>query len=316
MFSKNYTLGECRERILKLLERFSSNGNPNSCGEVEDIKNRFITCVNIHINKLWYEFSAEKRECDISFYRPKCIADTSPVKLGEGETFSKSISGRKTGYYLVLGGKGTVTVFCGESSAVYAVDTLPGAFTVIKGACGNNGEDVSNFVINANTYIHVKAFEVYEGVENDSNVYGLLYGKGKTAAFLPEDCSRILSLYNENGKDISRYADTDEKLRIMILPASVGERGSLEYIPYPPSFKEDASDSELLALSPVMYDALCYMCACDLCPADDGQLYSRLMYKYREILENIFDRHRSFGARNSFYRLIGRIGLIPRRQGR
>ena len=52
MYSKTYTLGEFRDRILQLLERYSSNGTVIVSGERADIENRLVTSLKIHLTRL------------------------------------------------------------------------------------------------------------------------------------------------------------------------------------------------------------------------------------------------------------------------
>ena len=98
MFLEKYTLGECRERILKLLERYSSNGKENICGEVLDIENRLVVSLDIHIRKLWYEFFDERKQYEFSFFRPKRSSDLGSFTVSAGGDRAVSSSGNKLGF--------------------------------------------------------------------------------------------------------------------------------------------------------------------------------------------------------------------------
>ena len=77
MYSVKYKLFEFRDRILKHLCRYSSNGTVYPSGEKADIENRLGTSLNIHLARLWQEFSAGDRKCRISFFG-RCICAPLP----------------------------------------------------------------------------------------------------------------------------------------------------------------------------------------------------------------------------------------------
>lgn len=318
MYSKKYNLGECRERILRLLERYSSNGNINNTGEIADIEYRLITSLNIHLNKLWYEFPDTAAQSDVSFFCPECAFDFGSMRLGSGETVSGHFGGDKLGFYMTVKGNGQLVFNTASGqSQLYLIDTEPGMYTVIKGAIDNPGED-ANFVLKADTGLDVITFVIYKNVESAAQEQELLCDKASVAAFLPGDCSKVLSLTkNNDNTNYAEYCRVDEEKRIITIPKKLSAHYILGYIPYPPNFTQDAQNSAEIALSPVMFDALCYMCAADLCPANDSELYSKLTYKYREILENIYDRQRGCRIKNSFYGLVRRrMGIALKKHGR
>lgn len=302
MYSEKYTLAQCRERILKHLERYSSNGKVNVCGESEDIKNRLVTSLNVHLSKLWYEYSGSRKRSLLSFPGPECSFDFGSIKLSSGEIFTQYFGGTKLGFYIAVCGKGQLIFYTPDDTYRYIIDTEPGSFTEITGCFENTDGGDCHFLLGAEPFLDVKSFLVFEGVETASDQEKLLCGKGVSAAFLPCDCARITGIFEKENMKECTVAEVDEEKRILKIPSDAcGRDYVIEYIPYAPRFEESCGDEAFVLMPSVLFDALCYMCAADLCPCGDGELYSKLTYKYRECLENIYDRHRVCRVRNSFY---------------
>ena len=125
-----------------------------------------------------------------------------------------------------------------------------------------------------------------------------------------ENFAKICAVYDEKGFpaplelfDIS-VSDGTVKTNLKNAGAYI-----FEYYIYPEKLPGDCPDDAQIILPPILFDALCYMCASDLCPSSDGELFSKLTYKYREILENYYDGSRNLTAgRNSFFKVCGNIG--------
>ncbi len=316
MYSKKYTLGELRDLILKLMQRYSSNGTIYPSGEKADIENRLITSINIHLCRLWHEFSNTAKRCGIFFFTPHCIADFGNFEVCAGQSITRNAIGRKVGFCMTVCGKGRIEVSCAGTSKTYTADTLHGERIMIRGTVDNVDRAECNFVISADTRLTVCDFVVYEDVEKESGDTELMFGKNIAAAYLPVDCSKVLAVYDvSENREKSISFEVLENERILLAPKNGKSGYELEYVPYPPEFAAEASDDEAVLISPIMADALGYMCAADLCPVGDPELYSKLTYKYREILGNIYSRNRKSGIVNKFYGLIGRRGVLSRRNG-
>lgn len=126
-------------------------------------------------------------------------------------------------------------------------------------------------------------------------------------AVLPEDFGRVVSLRIGNDEIAAEgmtavgnelYADT------AALGASMN--GTLLYTVFPGCFNDETPADALVELPDVTADALIYLTAAELCPADYGELYARLMYKYRDLALNAYNAERSGGGRNRFFAIGGR----------
>ena len=308
MYSVKYTLGEFRDRILKHLCRYSSNGAVYPSGEKEDIENRLVTSLNIHIARLWHEFPGNTKKCRLSFFAPTVIADIGSFDVTGGDTAIKTVCGKKIGFFMTVSGKGTVSVTTSSGTRTFNSDAVGGERIVIRGSVLNDGVTECVFSFGAESNLVITEFTVYEGVgESDSE---LLYGCGAYAAYLPSDCAQVLALYHANNKELNRTAySVIEDDRTVLIHSDDGCGYVMEYVCYPPAFADDGADGQEIYLSPIFADALGYMCAADLCPVNDPELYSRLTYKYREILDNLYTRRKRNSVVNKFYGFVRRRGI-------
>ncbi|MBE6703758.1 MAG: hypothetical protein E7583_00700 [Ruminococcaceae bacterium] len=313
MYSKTYTLGEFRDRILQLLERYSSNGTVIVSGERADIENRLVTSLNIHLTRLMYEFPDNTRKASVVPFMPECAAVIGGVRLSAQEEKSYDVIGNDIAYYMEASGRGRLEISFGGEKMTRDIFTDGGGYTVIRGTVGNGLADKCTFTLCGESFLDVKNFAVYRGVPTGMVDEELICGPGYCSAYLPSDCAQVLSV--NFGNDTRSYKSDFsvlEKER-MILVESKAARGTvLEYVPYAPQFSESEGDASAVDISPVMADALGYMCAADLCPVNQPELYSRLTYKYREILGNIYSRHRKNGMINRFYGVFGKRYRVKR----
>lgn len=310
MYSVKYKLFEFRDRILKHLCRYSSNGTVYPSGEKADIENRLVTSLNIHLARLWQEFSAGDRKCRISFFAPPVIADVGNIKVGTGDTEVRTLCGNRIGFFMTVCGKGRISVTTSSGTRIYNADTEKGERTIIRGNAENDGVTECVFSFTAESFLEVCDFTVYEGVDTEHSE--LLYGKAVYAAYLPSECSKIIAVYDDSKTGTRKIAyGVLEKERVILIPSSENSVCNVEYVCYPPKFDESVGDESEIYLSPLMADALGYMCAADLCPVNDPELYSRLTYKYREILENLYPRRRNSRVVNKFYGLVRKRGVFP-----
>lgn len=299
MYSKTFTLGECKKRILKLLERYSSNGAENGIGEVLDIRNRVADCVNVHLNKLYYEFSNEKKKSEIFFCPYEKTFDYGSFEVTENSVFQRFFDGEKVAFYVCAQGAGQIIFYTPLETYRYAINTSGGESCVVRGFFDNGGKESCRFIVGAEPQLKIHSFVVYDGFYSDG-CKELVCDSEKLAAFLPKDCAKVLGLIPKN-KNFSENVnfEINESERTIAVPQKFAGDYIMEYIPYAPEVSEN--DDCAFCLSPIIFDALCYMCAADLCPASDGELFSKLTYKYREILANIYDRRKNYGLRNVFY---------------
>lgn len=307
MYSKTYTLGEFRDRILQLLERYSSNGTIIMSGERADIENRLVTSLNIHLTRLMYEFPDNTRKAAVVPFAPECAAVIGSIRLSAQEGKSCDVTGSDLAYYMEASGRGKLEITFGGKKVTRDILTEGTGYTVIRGTVGNGLSDECTVTLYGETFLDVKNLAFYRGVPTGMADEELICRPGYCSAYLPSDCAQVLSVSCGNDTRSSRSDFSVLEKERMILVESKAACGTvLEYVPYAPQFSESEGDASAVDISPVMADALGYMCAADLCPINQPELYSRLTYKYREILGNIYSRHRKNGMINKFYGVFGK----------
>ncbi len=305
MYSKTYTLGEFRDRILQILERYSSNGAIVTSGEKADIENRLVTSLNIHLARLMYEFPDNKKKVLMPLFAPECVKVMGKITPEAGKECVYVVTGANLAYYMEARGRGRLEISCDGKNFTREIYTDNGAYTVIRGIVGNGEKCECSFAFSCDSYLDIRGFTVYEGVAEDVTDDELICPFGYCSAYLPNDCAQIISLHSRSGAKVSESDFSILEDRRMILVKERGVRELVaEYVAYAPQFSEKEGDASAVDISPVMADALGYMCAADLCPVNQPELYSRLTYKYREVLGNIYSRDRKNGIINKFYSTV------------
>lgn len=312
MYSRIHTYRECRDGVLKMLERYSSNGIENDCGEMKDIIKRLPASINIHMRKLYEEFVREKKTCRIAFSQKSKKYDFGSFICDAENPFEAEISGKGLAFYAQVCGSGEISFVTENGAQRYLISDTDGRIEMVRGLVdtGETSEAVMNVI--ADSSLQVLSLVIYEGVTDEE----LICDDGLCSARLPDDCIRILGAYDCDGRNVvlSLFGLCGETGIITVDKSMAGEY-DFEYLVCPAALSEDCGEEDRIALPPILFDALCYMCAADLCPASMGEVYSKLTYKYREILENYYDRE-SPGpfARNSFFKIRGNLKL-PKRRG-
>lgn len=121
-------------------------------------------------------------------------------------------------------------------------------------------------------------------------------------ANLPEDFGKAEKLTTRSMGEIppSKYRIVDDKL--VCFTVTQGESAILEYSVKINDFTEETNQNEKVNLPDISADALVYLTAAELCPTDYSELFSRLMYKYRDLALNCYNSGEvKKSARNSFY---------------
>lgn len=117
---------------------------------------------------------------------------------------------------------------------------------------------------------------------------------------LPAGCYEVKALYSGDCGSMLSFDISDNK--IVCKSIAEGANGQVVYSLSPRSFTYDMPSDTLVELPDITSDALCYLTASELVPAENGELYSKLMYRYRDIIHNCYDCEGNYGGRNSFFK--------------
>lgn len=304
MYSQIHTFGECRRSVLKMLERYSSNGALNCCGELRDIENRLVECINANMRKLYAEFVRSIEKKTLVFHSPKILCEYGPLYIEKGTEFCGDFSGKSFCFYVEVCGGGDIVFSSSDGIDTYSFDTDFSETKILKGSLKGASDGNVSFTVNSKSDVSLFSFVIYEGGSPD-----YIMPKGSCKARLPENCAELIGITDEKGNPMDKDLFDVSPWEMSIVTGSENSgRYIIEYYAYPERLCEDCGDDAQIKLPGVLFDALCYMCAADLCPSSDGEIYSKLLYKYREILENYYDGAKNHAShRNSFYRLCGKV---------
>ncbi len=285
-----------------LLERYSSNGTVNTVGEVKDLEERLPASIGVHLRKLYEEYGLGRRKAEVLFKAPTVLDDYHAFSLDSSAVFSQRLVGNGLSYRIRACGTGDlIFVSCGAAENV-TFESSPGEVIEHSGRIYPE-DDLGCFILMAKPSLEVHSFEIYT-----DSLYGgasRVFGKDKSAVSLPKDFSRLLGIYDERGTKMPISAFDLCEDGMLVTDSKNDGVYTLDYLSLPENITSENIASAAITLPPVLFDALCYMCAADICPVSDGETVSKLTYKYREILENFYDRYTEPSVgRNRFYGVV------------
>ena len=120
---------------------------------------------------------------------------------------------------------------------------------------------------------------------------------------LPGDCGKIKDVFCCKGK--KKLSDNDYSIfgnELVCTFFEENENVRVLYLVVPESFSSETVADTKVELPDITCDALCYLTAAELCSPEYAELYSKLMYKYRDICANFYNCENSSGSRNSFFK--------------
>ena len=132
----------------------------------------------------------------------------------------------------------------------------------------------------------------------------MVFDKG--IAFTPEDCERILSVKTSDGRTVHPAAVKIVDDKIYCDKAENVQKAEVVYRVAVNQFTAETGEDEKINLPDISADALVYLTAAELCPTEYSELYSRLMFKYRDIALNCYNAEEKPVSRNTFYSGCGR----------
>ena len=127
-------------------------------------------------------------------------------------------------------------------------------------------------------------------------------------SLLPDDCLRINGIFIEGKGEVSKEKFTVYENRLECSDIIDGTRGFVKYCVMPTEILPDTPCDKKINLPDITVDALIYLTASELCPAEYGELYSKLMFKYRDIALNCYNHDGEKKLRNSLFKASRKHG--------
>ena len=311
MLSKSFTYKEFRDTVLQHLERFSSNGRENTLGEVIDIEKRLPEILSARLRSIYDEYGIGRslKKLEVGKYSLVYYGEDFTVESEEQIELPRHFS--KFAYHLVASGSASVFFSDCQSSKTHRIDTADGEYIQLSGTAKADGEYPAMLLVGLDT-LHIRSLEIVAVPDFVTDFLPIETDTFRSLANLPDNISRIIEICDEDGRSLSEEAFRPySEYGVLAILARVDHPLFADCLTNPETVTEDNLDTVKITLPPILYDALCYACAADVCPSSDSEIAARLTYRYREILENVYDRHKDVSAgRNRFYGKIRRRGRL------
>ncbi len=280
MDQKTFCLGNARDNVLKLLERYSRNGVVMSGGEREDVGKRFLSVLNHHIRRIYTElYRGEKTAAVFLSDAGQTLFPSGD--LSDGEQRTSELSGSGVGVVLSVCGCGTVTAENGEEEIGTSFASPPGLFRDVKLYLGDCTD--ASLTLTAEGKVKLRGAVLFTGIcpEEEENAAMLLPDfpeKGVLLASLPGDFLSLCSVRRVNGREDEEYDLFDFTVRGAFLYAKKAKSGEylLTYKNMPKELCEEDGDFAALPLPHRFFDLLCLVTARDLCTDEQSDVYAKL----------------------------------------
>ncbi|MBR5528331.1 MAG: hypothetical protein IKV97_04945 [Clostridia bacterium] len=297
-----YTLGRFRSEVFKALDEYSCNGKEQEIfsGGTGDIDKRFICALNSAIRLVYLASARRPVQAHIRLVRPEVIQNIGNFTLQKGEE-TELLIGENMPFSFWFCGKGKVQVYIPREIRLECEAQIESEYGVLE--CYKSsarGYEIRLRIV-AESRLEIKDMRIYSPSCSAEDEKYLPDGKNVYCAISPL-CTEICSVTKHEGArrincptDIfTLCGDTlccEEK--------NCGEY-TVEYYRYPEEFSENDTPEKTVDLPHAACMAAVYAAAAELCAREDGELYARLMYKYREILANVYPA-KNLTRKNSFF---------------
>ena len=298
-----YTIASLRSEVFKVLDEYSFNGQSRELfsGGTEDMNKRFVSALNCAIRLIDASGSRPKKHITLCFKKPEILMELCDIRLYESSK-DIDIPYLSGAFSFDFCGRGKL-LFVDESANTLEEKELSSEYGVFENARVFVPKTAYKAVFETDKAITVTSLKSYDvsSVGGCDSTELLPDGRRLYCSF-PQECAELSCVFSLKGLakinvpcDIFAIGNgtvsCDEKY------AGLYEVG---YCEYPKDFCESDGDDTALALSPMAYSAAIYATAASLCEHEDSGLYSKLTYKYREILANTYP-HENLCTKNSFF---------------
>ncbi len=306
MENAKYTLSRLKSDVFRLLDEYSCNGENTDIysGALGDIEKRFITAANFAIRLVSLSCDRRKKRIRVFFKAPLPVMKKSDISVSYGEEKILSIP-EGTGAVCFYYSGSAKMLFRDEYGIVLEEKSLVtecGELLCHRAFIPDNASDVVFSCKMADSFA-ISSFKCYssDSVAHITDEKYLPDGK-RLFCTAPSCFAELLCAKRISGERY--YPCAEDIFLVEDGTVSCDERYAgtyeLEYLVSPLELEENSDDATEIELSPSVYTAAVYATAASLCEREDAELYSRLTYKYREMLANCYPSGIE-QRRNSFY---------------
>ncbi len=302
----SYTLKDIKDGIFKALGEYSANGQ--RLGEMSynraDLEHKIIHAINSALCRASMSLPAFTKSFMPRFVQNKCVySESVPFEIKCGNTYKPiaGLYGKRFAFTLLLAGRACIKLCDAEGNTVFEkkTDAKESAFERVSFFTEELPEGKKTLEIIANgksaAFRELDVYNADFGIDNEK----LIAYRGYSAAELPCDFGSLEG-YSVNGKAFckSSFIINDG---VILCPLGFESSVTVYYTPKCIEIDEKTSESTVIDMPDVTCLGVIYLAAAELCETGDGELYSRLLYKYRDIALNCYDKKYAPKVRNSFF---------------
>ncbi len=302
----SYTLKDLKDGIYKALGEFSTNGEV--LGELSynraDLTHKFIPALNSALCRAFMSLPTFTKSFIPRFINSKCVySEKSSFEVSTGNEYTPNVSFFDTAlaFTLLCAGNLCIKLLDADGKTVFekVTDASVCRFERVSFFANNLPEGKKTLLISARFgNAAVRELDVYDNASGIDNKKLIAY-RGYSAALLPEDFGSIEG-YSVNGKAFckSSFIINDG---VILCPKGFENTLTVFYTPKCPEITDTTDENTIMDMPDVTCLGVIYLAAAELCETGNGELYSRLLYKYRDIALNCYDKKYAPKVKNSFF---------------
>ena len=298
-----YNLGQLRSDVYRALDEYSSNGieHERCDGGTADTDKRFTAALNRAIRRLYLSSARTLYGARVVFYPGKVLFSRDGFLVGSGESEELSLPDGAYAVSFDCTGKGSL--IAETAAGEKTVFSLSSDFGCYESARFFLPDGCAKITFSAAGSLLIRSLRVYSNAflpeKSDENTAFLPDGRKLYCSF-PPLCAELCSVTKErSGEKIPCERFSFENGVLSCDERLAGEY-TVYYYAYPEPIAENAPCETPVPLPPAASDALIYLVAAELCDREDGELYTRLLYKYRELLTNTYPSE-NIKRKNRYY---------------
>lgn len=313
MNNNRLSLGFIKDEVFRVLDEYTSNGIPHEIfsGSTGDIEKRFISALNSAIRLVYLCAARTAKKKRIRLEKPTVSACAENFRLfnaSEKKSFDLSETGAQNIGALCISfdfcGSGELTVIDQDRNELYKT-TLSSDFGKIETFKGKIAENNAAFVefsakgqmLDVKNLIFFGADGALSGIEEE-----LLPDGKRIFCKLSDTFFELKGIFCEKNGFIVEMPEDVFEIENGILSCDEKYAGEyfVEFFEYPEEIDNSAPIDTQILIPAHHFDAVIYATAASLCAREDAELYSRLTYKYREYLSNLYPAS-NLRFKNSFF---------------
>lgn len=305
--SSAISLAELKERIYKTLGEYSINGEhiSDSSYEKVDMENRIIDAINTAVTRGIQYLPVFTHETNVYFPYMKYLCFKENISLQENERLCLECANCNGKIAIRLCANGKLSVKASVNGTTVMQEQL------LETQFSKLDTHILSFECDNCAYIEITALEKASFIDS---VYALDVSgfENEDLCFLPEYNQTFAKADSDiqkityavcRGKSIPVY---EYKVKDGYVYTNCKNEGKtiFHYLPKVREFTNESGEDEQLCLPEITICAIIYLAASELCTTGDADVYNRLSYNYRDIVQNCYDRQRDY-KRNGFFTKAG-----------